>query len=109
MDNLDVELGNLSVNHGHDSMFDFLQYAQTYTMLSNFKIVQINMRSIRNLEKFDSLKEKIDEIHNLDIIIVSETWLNKDYFQFYNINGYKSFFSGRDIGEVGGGLCCVLL
>lgn len=62
------------------------------------------MRSIRNLEKFDILKQNIDEMQGMDIVTVSETWLNSDHFEFYNISGLKGFFSGRNIGDVGGGL-----
>lgn len=104
MDNLDNSLQNLTTNILHNSISEYLHFTQHYTNIKKIKILQINMRSIRNLEKFDILKQLIDEIKQVDLVIVSETWLNKDHFEFYEISGFKGFFSGRNMGQSGGGL-----
>lgn len=38
-----------------------------------------------------------------DVIVVGESWLNKNLFEFYEIFGFKAFFCGRDSGSRGGG------
>lgn len=69
------------------------------------RILQINMRSIRNIERFDTLKQFIDESNDMfDIIIVGESWLNDIHFSFYSIDGFHAYFSGRNGQQRGGGV-----
>lgn len=87
----------------HLSTDDFIR---NHIILSNkLRILQINMRSIRNFEKFDKLKYFIDKNRcQLDVIIVSESWLNDVHFQYYNIDGFQEYFSGRKNSQTGGGI-----
>lgn len=57
------------------------------------------MRSFRNLERFVYLKILKDRFDNsLDLVVISESWINKKNFQFYKIQGYKVVFRGREEG-----------
>lgn len=68
-------------------------------------IAQINMRSIKSFERFDVFKSLIDEIKELDVIIVSESWLDKYSFKYYNcLPNFEGFFDGRNYGCSGGGV-----
>lgn len=101
---IDNSFQNLASNLLHDSISDFLTY-NSDNLSKKFKVLQINMKSIRDLNRFDVLKGMIDDFRDLDVIVVGESWLNKDLFDFYNIVGYKAFFCGRDSGSKGGGIC----
>lgn len=57
-------------------------------------IIYINIRSIKN--KLNDLNTIIKTYkQTIHIIIVSETWLNENETQFYNIQQYESFHSTR--------------
>ena len=66
--------------------------------------MHLNIRSIRN--KLDSLKNLNDSLNkNLDIIGLTETWLNKnDCEQYYNLEGYDYVGLSRT-NKKGGGVC----
>lgn len=88
-------------NSLHLSTDDFFT---KFELLNNkLRVLQINMRSIRNLERFDKLKRFMDKI-DLDMVVVTESWLNDVHHKFYGINGFQSFFSGRKDEDRGGGL-----
>lgn len=53
----------------------------------------LNARSIIN--KLDDVEEILASIQNIDILIVSETWLKNGEEEYYSINGYQSFYSLR--------------
>ena len=67
-------------------------------------IMHLNIRSIRN--KLDSLKNLNDSLNrNLDIIGLTETWLNKnDCEQCYKLKGYDYVGLNRT-NKKGGGVC----
>ena len=68
---------------------EFLTQSKKHLNLTNtLCIMHLNIRSIRN--KLDSLKNLNDSLHkNLDIIGLTETWLNKnDCEQYYRLEGY---------------------
>lgn len=97
-----------NLNHLHDSLNDYFNSRNYTNKLNNgrLNIVQINMRSIRSFERFDIFKSLIDEFHKrLDVVIVSESWLDRYTFKYYNcLPDYEGFFDGRNYGNSGGGV-----
>lgn len=70
---------------------------------SSFKILQLNIRSMNNLSKFDSLKEILQRCdQRVDVVVLGETWVQNDRACLFSIDGYKSIFSCRS--EPNGGL-----
>ena len=71
----------------------------------DLSVLHINARSIKHRDKFCEFLTFVESFNNeLDIIIVSESWLSEsDPLHMYNINGYSSEFWCRR-GQVGGGL-----
>jgi Reverse transcriptase (RNA-dependent DNA polymerase) len=70
----------------------------------HFKIFYANVRSIRN--KFDDLLSILKGIENdikneIDVIVFTESWLNTNEIDFFQISGYRSFHSLRP-GRAGG-------
>lgn len=63
-------------------------------------IYLINARSIKN--KFDEIETIPDVYNNPDIIVITETWLNPNNENTFNINNYTAEFNSRDSG--GGGI-----
>lgn len=69
----------------------------------SLKILQINIRGMNNLSKFDGLKEFLDRYAGaIDVLVVGETWLQSDRTNLFKINGYKSIFSCRPESSGGG-------
>lgn len=64
------------------------------------KVIQC---SIRNLKRFDTLKNFIDNLKP-DVIIVTESWLNDVHFEYYKIRDYQALFSDRKDDQSGGGV-----
>lgn len=69
---------------------------------NNLRILCLNIRSIK--KKLNCLEEIIVSTKP-DVIVLTETWLQKYDEKFFNFKGYTSFHSIRDIGELkrGGG------
>jgi exonuclease III len=56
--------------------------------------VYLNIQSLR--KKLDQLESLVQSYKcQVHIVVVTEIWLNKDRNKFYNIPGYKAFFSNR--------------
>lgn len=67
------------------------------------RVLQLNLRSIRFLNRFDLFKFYLSRFpHVFDILVLSETWIQPDMVGLYNIPGFKSVFSCRK--GYGGGL-----
>lgn len=98
---------NYRDNFLYESVDDYLASCNhlNFSNSNHLNIVQINMRSIRSFERFDKFKNLLDEFNReLDVVIISESWLDKYTFRYYNcIEGYEGFFYGRDYGNSGGG------
>lgn len=105
-------MNNYNQNHHnnfkYDSVNEYLNSRTFLKKLSNdhLNIFQINMRSIRCFERFDIFKNLLDEFNReLDVVIISESWLDKYSFKYYNcIPDYEGFFDGRNYGFSGGGV-----
>ena len=73
----------------------------TLTSFNTLNVMHINIRS---------LKSKLDELLNFlsvancefDIMSISETWLNDDVMQDYNVSGYTLFYNNRENMRGGG-------
>lgn len=64
---------------------------------SSLRIMQLNIRSMNNVTKFDSIKEVLHRFdRRVDIIVLGETWIQQDRVCLFNIAGYKSMFSCRN-------------
>lgn len=69
----------------------------------NLKILQLNVRSILNMNKFDLFLDFLDSFpHLFDVLVISETWLNNDCLNLFNIPGFTAVHSCR--ARIGGGL-----
>lgn len=63
----------------------------------SLRIMQLNIRSMNNVTKFDSIKEVLHRFdRRVDIIVLGETWIQQDRVCLFNIAGYKSMFSCRN-------------
>lgn len=64
--------------------------------------MQINIRGLNNIHKFDYLLECIDICKaRIDIIVISETWLKEDKTALFQIKGFSSVHVCRT--EINGG------
>lgn len=76
--------------------------------VSSLNIIQLNIRGINQLSKFDCVGELLQRLgKRIDIIVLGETMLKDDRTSLYNLSGYRSFFSCRK--EAGGGLAVFCL
>jgi exonuclease III len=66
---------------------------------TNFNILQLNIHSLRN--KLPLLEAEIQAIANIDIVILSETWIEPNTDQFYNLPGFSSEHVTREDGYGG--------
>lgn len=89
--------GGSSIRHRYD-----LVLSGSSTTANNLRILCLNIRSIK--KKLNCLEEII-VVTKPDVIVLTETWLQKYDEKFYNLKGYTSFHSIRKIGELkrGGG------
>lgn len=75
---------------------------------SSLNILQLNIRGINELSKFDCVGELLQRLgERIDVIVLGETMLKDDRISLYNLPGYKGFFSCRK--EPGGGLAVFCL
>lgn len=74
-------------NFSHDNMHDFYQNSKQI-MQNKLTILQINARSSANMETFDEIKHIVNQLNDIDIIIISETWFKKGLLHLYDIPDY---------------------
>lgn len=68
-------------------------------------ILHLNIQSIRN--KLDDLNIYIQNIHKeigqkIHVIALSEIWIYENENKFYNLSGYSTFVSNRQVNKSGG-------
>ena len=80
-----------------DSIHRYIEHKQNY--VSSLNCLYLNARSVAN--KFTKVKDLVSTIKGLDIIIVTETWLNCEDGAFFHIQGFNAFFASR-LGRGGG-------
>lgn len=79
-----------TVNTARVSNRYFLSIGDFNDSISNInhglKILQINVKSIDNMARFDKFRSFISDFNtDIDIIIISETWLHSELIGLYNI------------------------
>lgn len=90
-------------NISYDSLTD-LNKNICKTSSSNLKILQLNVRSVRNPEKFDRIREILAlYVGKIDVLVLGETWLTDGITGCCALDGFKGVFSCRN-GSLGGGL-----
>lgn len=72
-----------------------------YPFKNNFNIINFNIRSFfKNYDEFLGIISKCNII--IDVIVLTETWINEDNSQLCHIDGYQSFHSFRSHRQGGG-------
>lgn len=80
----------------------FKNLIKNVEMNKKFKILALNVRSIGRIKKFDDFKLFLSEMRlEIDVIVLSEIWLEDNVVSLYNIDGYESHFSCRPDGYGG--------
>lgn len=90
-------------NYYYHSLSQLNQHLYRSTNKNSLRILQINIRSMGNLDKFDELKMFLARYNGtVDVLVIGETWVKEDRKHMYCINGYKSMFSCRENTQGGG-------
>ena len=95
-----------------DMNFDLVDYGECTTCTTeNLKkrlvkdklcVLNINIRSLSS--NFITLLGFLNDLNTpVDIIVVTESWLNDSNANLFNIPGYKSIYVNRN--HMGGGIC----
>lgn len=80
------------------------------TLGASMNILYFNARSVRN--KFEEIQQYLDSSKRVfHIIIITETWLNKNETHLHYLRGYQAFHSTRDDINIlrGGGVSIYVL
>lgn len=73
------------------------------TDVVSLKILQLNIRGMNDLAKFDGVREMLQQYgERIDVLVLGETFLKADRTCIYNLDGYIATFSCRN--ESSGGL-----
>ena len=64
-------------------------------MDKKLKILYLNARSIKN--KIEEIEIILNE-ENIDVAVISETWVKKSEEKYYNFNEYNSVYATRKKG-----------
>lgn len=84
-------------NYYHDCVESWLRNKSSLNTNTTVKVIQLNIRGLNELSKFDRVRELLDRFRErVDIIVLGETWLTNDKTGLYFLNGYTGFFSCRD-------------
>ena len=68
----------------------------------SFRILQLNIRGINDLAKFDGFKNILRRYAlKIDVIVLCETWITEDCVGLYKIDGYEGIFSCRSVSNGG--------
>lgn len=69
-----------------------------------FKILQLNIRGMNNIDKFDRIRDILTLYDGkIDVLVICETWVKAERTKLFNLPGYSSIFSCRP-DALGGGL-----
>ena len=70
---------------------------------ADLSIFHLNAQSLAG--KFDEINVQLKQIKNkFDIICFTESWLNTNIKDIYNLDGYKAYHCLRELGNRGGGI-----
>ena len=102
------DIDNNILNNQHSVRFDDLtcnyhlpnDFTKNNTNDKNLSILNLNIRSLAN--KFDAFKNVLNSLnHAFSIISLTETWLNDETSENFNLNNYNFVCSNRAGGRVG--------
>lgn len=63
---------------------------------NNLSILSINIHSIRN--KRDLLEAEVSRLGHVDVLVISETWIEPGTDEMYNLAGYTAYHESRPDG-----------
>ena len=104
-----VDIDNNILNNQHSVRFDNLtcnyhlpnDFTKNNTNDKNLAILNLNIRSLAN--KFDTFKNVLNNLnHAFSIISLTETWLNDETSENFNLNNYNFVCSNRANRKGGG-------
>lgn len=56
---------------------------------ANLKVLQINIRSMNDPEKFDAIKEFLELYSgSVDVLVIGETWVKSNRIGLFQLDGY---------------------
>lgn len=91
-------------NYFHNTVDELSRNICRTTCRNPLRILQLNIRGMNNLDKFDDLKLLLTRYPGtIDVLVIGETWVKNERKNLYNIEGYKSIFSCRP-DSLGGGV-----
>lgn len=76
---------------------------------SSFSVLHLNAGSggLGGLGKIEMLRDLLgEEAPDIDVAVVSETWLNSANMASFGVNDFEARYSNRDNGSRGGGVGC---
>lgn len=90
-------------NYSHDNLDDYNEsISPTESNTNHLRVLQWNIRGMNDLCKFDQLLLTLDHCrHQIDVVVVGETWVKVENKSLYNIPGFYSIFSCRDSSNGG--------
>jgi len=80
-----------------DELAQFVGYTR-----QRLRIFYFNARSLRCKGKIEVIEELITEVGGVDIIIVTESWLEDGDERFVGLTGFSLYVSNRPKGRGGG-------
>lgn len=91
------------VNKAFDCIDSWLRNKDRMITKLALTIIQLNIRGMNELGKFDAVGELLDRYgKRVDVVVLGETWLKTDTAKLFSLDGYFGIFSCRD--ESHGGL-----
>lgn len=84
-------------NKEYQCIDDWISNKYILNPKSSFRILQLNVRGMNELSKFDVIKETLQRYgEKVDVLVLGETWVKADRVCLYAIAGYRSVFSCRN-------------
>lgn len=84
-------------NKAFDCVNSWLRNKDSINKITSLRIIQLNIRGMNDVSKFDCIGELLERYRKrVDIVVLGETWLKRDITMLYSLNGYVGIFSCRD-------------
>ena len=80
----------------HGSIEEYKLWSVGFNALK-LKFLYLNIRSLRN--KLDELEAVVNEVENVDIICLTETWLSNCEADYFNLNNYNVYHAMKTTGD----------
>lgn len=89
-------------NYNYVCIEDCIVNKRNLNLNATFKVFQWNVRGMNTLEKFDAVKEFLHRYDDcIDILVLGETWLQQSKTALFQLDGYRSTFSCREVSNGG--------